>query len=233
MVGIATQPLTNQLFGLTMIVSSPANTLLGINHESGMVTVIGATGLPSIIEADLAFNPIDGMLYGIQDTGPGFTQNNLFTINATTGAATIVGNTFVNGDLSSLAFDAFGTLYAIDSGTSGNSSLLTIDPITALVTSSIPLNTDLGSAVGMVFHPLTGEAYIADGGDDSPLGNFYTLNTISGDLTLIGSTNVTGGLSGLAFVTVVPEPSTLSYSIILMCWYGRYLVSQIKGRNNS
>jgi hypothetical protein len=204
--GIATQPSTGQLFSLTTTVSTPANTLIRVNPNTGAVTVVGSTGLPNIIEGDLAFNPLNGFLYGVQDVGPMFAQRNFFRLNPSTGGATIIANLPL-GDYSGLAFNGIGTLFAIDSAGTTNSLLETIDPVNGTITSLIQLNVDLKSEVGMVFSPLTGTAYVADGGQESGPDLLYTLNTGTGILSAIGPLGVPGGAAGLAFISV-PEPSS-------------------------
>jgi hypothetical protein len=209
MVGISTQPSTGFLYGLSSDFSNVPNTLMRIDSGTGAVTIVGPTGL-HIIEGDLAFNPVNGFLYGIQDIGPNGTQNNLFRINPTTGASFVVGNTGSPGDLSALAFSPSGVLYTIDSAGLSNSLLQTIDPSTGAILNTVAMNVNLGSAVGMAFNPITGVAYVGDNSPSPASGgtnSVYTLNVATGDLTLIGPTNDPNGLCGLAFVAI-PEPSS-------------------------
>src|SRR5437016_944782 len=79
--GIARQPSTGTLFGLTTLVSNPANSLITIDIATGTPTLVGSVGLSGIVEGDLAFNPFNGFLYGLQTgTGPG-VQRNIFRID--------------------------------------------------------------------------------------------------------------------------------------------------------
>lgn len=206
--GIATHPVTQELYGLTTFVSTPASTLIRLNVATGAPTVVGYTGLPNIVEGDLSFNPLNGMLYGIQDFGPTFNQRNLFRIDPNTGAATVIGSLGTENDFSALAFNSAGVMYAIDDlPVSGFTSVLhTLDPSTGAITSSISLNATLGGAVGLAFDPSTGVAYVADGGQ-SGTGLLYSLDVTSGILTAIGPTGIQAGMSGLAFVGI-PEPSS-------------------------
>jgi hypothetical protein len=208
--GIATQPSTGILFGLTTLPSTPPNTLVTINPWTGAYSIVGPTGLSSIVEGDLAFNPIDGMLYGIQDAGPMFNERNLFRLNPSTGQATTVGSIGTSGDYSALAFDSIGNLYTIDSGVPGNSVLQKINPASGNVMDSLVMNVNLVSGVGMTFDPITGIAYVADGGQENGARLLYTLEVLNGVLVPIGPTNIAGGISGLSFITV-PEPSGLHF----------------------
>src|SRR5262249_361127 len=101
--GIAAQPATGTLFGLTTFASMPGNALLRIDPQTGAVTTIGPTGLSQIIEGDLAFNPVNGFLYGLQAVGA--TNLNLFRLDLQTGNGTIVGSVASSGDFSALAFN--------------------------------------------------------------------------------------------------------------------------------
>lgn len=208
--GIAVQPGSGNLFGLTSFASTPANSLITIDVATGLPTVVGATGL-QIVEGDLAFNPTNGMLYGLQADGPNSTTRNLFRIDPNSGIGIIVGNLANSGDFSSLAFDVNGVLYSIDSGGTGNSVLVTIDPGTAFINSSVTMNVNLGASVGMAFDPVSGMAFVGDSAASPASGgtnSLYTLNVANGMATLIGPTNDQNGLSGIAFVAV-PEPGSL------------------------
>jgi len=206
--GIATQPSTGFVFGLTTFVSTPISSLIRIDPVTGTPTTIGPTGLPLVVEGDLAFNPLNGLLYGIQDGGPTGTQRNLFRINPTTGAATVIGSISSQGDYSGLAFDMTGRLFTVDDGVSGNSLLHTIDPATATIIDTKIMNVHLGGGVGLTFDSISGIAYLGDGGQTGT-GFLYTLDTQTGFLSPIGPTSVPGGIVGLSFVGV-PEPSSLA-----------------------
>jgi len=218
--GIATHPSTNELYGLTTFASTPASTLVRLNVATGAATVVGYTGLPNIVEGDLAFNPVNGMLYGIQDFGATFNQRNLFRIDPNNGAATVIGSLGTDGDFSALAFNAGGVLYAIDDlpVTGFTSVLHTLDPSTGVITSSISLNATLGGAIGLTFDPATGIAYVADGGQ-SGTGLFYSLDVTSGILTAIGPTGIQAGLGGLAFVGISEPSSPILMVVVLIAGY--------------
>lgn len=212
--GMSTQPGTGVLFALGSNFSSPANSLLTIEPSSGVATVVGSTGMPLIVEGDLAFHPTNGFLYGVQDLGLTMTERNFFRINSMTGASNVISNLPL-GDYSALAFNGLGALYAIDSAGNGDSLLLTIDPSSGAVTNSIQMNVNLGSAAALAIHPLTGVAYVADGGDAiaNPTNFLFSLNIASGSATPIGSLGIPEGLSGLSFVSI-PEPSSVFFAAL-------------------
>jgi PEP-CTERM motif len=206
--GIATHPATGELFGLTTFSSTPVSSLVRIDVSTGNATIVGPTGLPQLVEGDLAFNPINGFLYGVQDDGASGTQRNLFRINPMNGAATLVGNIGGAADYSALAFNSAGTLFTIDSAGSGNSLLEVLDSNTAAILSTITMNVNLGPAAALTLHPFTGAAYVADGGGSGATNLLYSLDLGTGILSAIGPTVVPDGLAGLSFVSV-PEPSSL------------------------
>ncbi len=218
MCGIATQPSTGTLFGLTSDFSNPVSSLIRIDPTTGGVTVIGATGLPMLVEGDLAFNPLNGLLYGIGDGGVNGTQRNFFSINSMTGAATVIGNLGSTGDYSALAFDNTGVLWTVDSDGLQNSRLIAINPLNAQVINTKMMNVNLGGAVGLTFQPGTGVAYLADDATGPASGgtnSLYTLDASTGIATLIGPTGDPHGLAGLAIIGV-PEPSSLMLGALVI-----------------
>ena len=195
------------LYGLTAFISTgTGNALYKFDPTTGVPALVGATGLTEIFEGDLAFQPGTGTLFGIQDI-PSSVSYRLFTLNTTTGAAgNIVNITGVSlpDDLSGMAFASDGTLYVLDTS---NETLLTVNPATGAVTSSVNLSSALGNSAGLEFDPASGVLYTADGNLDGT-DNLYTLNPTTGALALVGSTTLSNGLAGLTFAPVaIPEPT--------------------------
>lgn len=96
-----------------MYVHDSGGTLGRVDVATGNVQLIGSMGVQM---TDIAFDP-DGDLFGLTFTG-------LYSINASTGASTFIGNHGVNGG-NALVFGADGTLYAAGTLTSGLYSLST------------------------------------------------------------------------------------------------------------
>jgi len=109
-------------------------------------------------EGDLALDPSSGDLFavGLTETTAPYV---LVRIDAFTGAS-VVGQIGFS-DVSGLAFDAAGTLWAIDTGAD---ALLVLDPAVASTLATIPLSEPLGAVAGMDFDPVSGLLYVADGG---------------------------------------------------------------------
>jgi hypothetical protein len=217
MAGIAAHPTTGEIFGLTTFASTPVSALVRIDRLTGSPTLVGFTGLTLLAEGDLAFNPINGLLYGIQDGGATESMRNLFILDQSTGVASVLGSLNTQGDYSALAFRNDGTLFAIDDGPSGNSLLHTVNPVNGQITNTTSLNFHLGSGVGMAFDPITGIPFVADGGGGAT-NLLYSLEVSTGMLTPIGNTGSLG-LSGLTFVSV-PEPSSIAFLSVPVCIAG-------------
>lgn len=213
--GIAADPFSGSLYGLTTFGSSPANSLVRINPLTGAFTTVGATGLQHIYEGDLAFSPVTGQLFGLQDS-PNAPNGpiNFFRLDVNTGTATVIGTLPASAfsDYSAMAFDSAGNLFVVNTAEgSGSSTLLTVNPNTGAILRSVTMNVALGAAAGLTFDPTTGVAYLA-GGDDVT-NSFYRLNVGTGQASLIGQLHITEGLAGLAFIPV-PEPSALVLLIV-------------------
>jgi hypothetical protein len=182
------------------------NTLLQIDPATGVATPIGVTGLPTLVEGDLSFDPTTGRLYGIGSIrGSGTqTRNHLFTIDLVTGQATELGGLLGVTNLAALSFDGQGNLYALDPVLD---RLLRLDAATGAQLSAMPLNVPLqGEVGGMDLDPLTGVLFVADGDSrDSGVFTLYTLDPGTATLTSVGELGVALGLAGLA---VVPEPAS-------------------------
>lgn len=196
LVGIAWSP-QGWLYGLTnSTASANPNSLVSIDPLTGASQVVGATGLTTIVEGDLARDPTTGQLYGCYNLDAGRRQ--LFTLNLQTGAATTIPGS-LSGDPSALTFGLDGTLYGIDTSLG---ELLTIDKVTGAVLSYKTLNVTLGAVAGMAVDPFSGVFYVADG-DSGGTDRLYTLDPATGVLAAVGPLGVADGLAGLAFV---PEP---------------------------
>lgn len=214
--GIAANPSSGELFGMTTVVSSPANALVKFDQSTGSPMLVGSTGLSQIVEGDLCFAP-DGRLFGMADLA-NIGARRLFTIDLANGGATVVGNIPSSGDLSAMAFRADGTLFMIDTNGGVPSLLLTVNSSNGAITSSTALSVDLGGTAGMAFDPVSGLLYVADGSTGGT-NALYIVDPASGIASVIGALGVPGGIAGLTF-TAVPEPSGL---ILLgtAIWFGR------------
>jgi hypothetical protein len=194
--------------------ASPTTNLIKINPTNGALLVnIGmvTSGGQAIQIADLAVQPVTGVLYGISASSSGDSNaaGNLYTINTTTAVATLVGAT---GDFfGAIAFAPNGTLYmlAADLDASDNivnQSLKSLNPVNGHTLSSVATTVNPG-ALGVRFD---GTIFAGEGDD----GLIFTINPATGAATLVGSTGL-NFVGDLAFQA--PEPVSLA-----MCGLGLF-----------
>jgi WD40 repeat protein len=136
-----------------------------------------------------AFSPGD-VLYANGNSGG--ANNELYTIDVSTGAVTLVGYIPFPG-VQALTFSPAGVLYGWDAGGAG---LITIDPSTANA-------ADVNPGVGGSFDIQT-LAFSPDGVLYGANDSLFTIDLTSGAQTLVGNGPYTD-IRGMEFV---PEPST-------------------------
>jgi len=163
---------------------SNASPILWIDDSAGRIgTVDVATGVDTLVGnsgaalTDIAFDP-NGNLYGI-------TFSNLYRINTSTGAATLIGGGFPV-QMNALTFSSTGVLYGAATGSNG---FYTINTTTGAAT--LVGNIGSTSAGDLAFH--NGVLYLS-----SSTGNLVSINVSTGVGTIIGSLGPAGGSFGLA-----------------------------------
>jgi len=185
-----------------------ASNLLRLNPLTGntLSSLTISDGINGISIADLALQPGTGTLLGIR--GPNDQlggQGKLYSINKTTGLATLIGDT---GDFfGSIAFAPNGTLYmsAADldpvSGDLTNIGLKRLNPANAATLSFVGTPDFFGA---LAVRPEDSIIF----GDNGDFAQLFTINAVTGAETLIGSTG-RNFVGDLAF-TAVPEPGTVA-----------------------
>ncbi len=94
--------------GTLYVVADSTDTLMRADPDTGTITPIGALGV-SYAFGDLAWNPVNGILYMVDGRG----AQGLYRVNVTTGAATLIGTHGIV-DMFALAFSpSTGLLYGI------------------------------------------------------------------------------------------------------------------------
>jgi hypothetical protein len=210
--GLAYDAGSGKLFGSSGNGFGPAAKLVTVDPLTALVTEIGSFNGPpdpahpgkSATMGDLSFDPISGGLYGVGTVG----GPQLYTINTTTGAATVVGSTgFTSTTGGGLAFDASGQAY----GTPTSTRFGTYDKATGAY-------TNIGSPAKPV-----GGGFAAMTFDDA--GKLLGLNLGAGNAThlmrldpLTGASTDLGvsinSLDAIAFVPggggAVPEPGSMA-----------------------
>lgn len=137
------------------------------------------------------------VLYGVD-----FSVSELYTIDVTTGAATLVAPTGLTG-LAGIAFDDDGTLYAIDVDF-GSTTLFIIHTTTG-TTTAVGVTGETAGEGGLVYDPASARLYskanpISGGG---PTLELIRINPATGAATVVGNmglTTVESDVSGLALL---------------------------------
>jgi hypothetical protein len=167
--------------------------LYTININTGAYSLIGLTGVSGSM-VGVAFNPLNGQLFGLSYNGLG----GLWSINQQTGAATLIGST--GSVIAGLVFSPSGQLF----GFTHTGSLYRIDPATAATT---PVGGSANAVFSDAAFDQSGALYAAD----DNIGGIYLIDTATGNGTLIGSTPFQFNALGLI---AVPEPSAAVLGII-------------------
>lgn len=202
--GLAFNPLNGVLYGSTA--NSSGQSLLTINPASGLVTVVGAfnTGIAGNTMADIAFDT-SGHLFGIGSSA----NSALFSINLSSGQATIIGSSGVTGTSGGgLAISTGGIFYGTPVGTNFG----TYNPTTgAFANIANPAKPAGGGAYAALDFDDSGILYGLNSGPGAPPPtHLVTINPANGAVTDIGSS--VDALDAIAFQPV-PEPGTMALLI--------------------
>ncbi len=194
---------------------SAANSMAS-NSEGSIYSVVGngmyevdpfAATVTRVLDLDtsvdargIAFGP-DDTLYAVRDGGSNMLDL-LCTIDTSTGAVTDIA-TASSGGLQALEFAPDGTLYSWDVGTGGvgGLGLVTIDPVTAILTDvnpNISRNVDVQT---LAFDP-AGNLYAAR-------NDLFTLNPATAESVLVTISDDEYDVRGIAYITI-PEPGILA-----------------------
>ncbi|MAG55901.1 MAG: hypothetical protein CMJ83_06390 [Planctomycetes bacterium] len=137
-------------------------------------TMIGPTGPRNGVDAGLAYDNGNGILYNLQGSG---SLSELYTIDVTTGAATLVGTStnFSDGLAIDLAGNAYGTDFIFQDG------LFSVDLTTGATTFIGPFNVGLVSLQAGASFDANGILWAL-----ASNGALYTIDVSTGTATLTG-----------------------------------------------
>jgi PEP-CTERM motif len=210
--------------------------LNSITPSTGALSVVGATGLgdcslptsPCGLNSANIIGKVGSNLYATD------LANNLYSVNPTTGAATLIGPTGIPGlpfiphapvpgdpDGSFYIYDESlfnfnGNLYAnFDTGIFDPTTftptpliapeLYEINTLTGLATAITPTAFGLGTITNV-----NGTLYAFD----LPLGSVVTLNLADGSISHVSDTDPTAGLVGGATAAASPVPEPASFALV-------------------
>jgi hypothetical protein len=176
----------NALWTINPVTAAASNEVL-ISGTRGEITSI-------------AWDPVTHALYG--DTTSGFGgADQLYAINSTTGAATLIGD-IGSANIYALGFSQTGVLLGESDATG---ELLSISTATGAGTAIRP--TGISASYDLASRPGDGVVF----GLGSATFGLYTFNTGTGAASLVGPYGQDVNLAGLAFLPgggAAPEPAT-------------------------
>lgn len=173
------------------------NTLISIDPVTGARTTIGALGFGM---NGLSYNKANSIMYANSGTS-------LYTVDLTTGAATLVGsNTGIS--MLNLAINSAGVAYTVDAIAD---NLGTIDLATGVYTVVGPIGFNANYAQDMEFDRVTGDLYMA--AQDMTSGWLAWVDITSGKAYKIGDFEGGAEITGLAIP--YPEYKTLNGKVFL------------------
>jgi hypothetical protein len=187
------------LYGVSGNNSGGGHHLIRINTSTGVGTAVSGNVTGNSNIADIAFRS-DGVLFA---SGGSDGASPLYTINTTTGIATLIGTMANSGGGNALAFNASGTLYLCSTN-----ALLTVNTTTAATTQVGQLNWEGNNFGGMKFQPGTGTLFLTDvDGDVAKVTTFSGANIPVTTISLSPSEDFEGLAFGGASAPPPPPPS--------------------------
>lgn len=193
-------PNTGVLYGIANESFLANSVLITINTQTGAGTLV-APLLPDFQSPDMSFNS-SGTLYTWSEP----FNDDLNTVNLTTGATTEVGPSGISTARLGLNINSVDVIYVENF----DGSIYTVDPSTGLATFAIGIGSSISFDSVLAFDA-SDTLYTVD--RDSGNSFLYTIDLALGSTTLIGPTGL-ATLSALAFSpTVIPEPET--YAMLL------------------
>jgi hypothetical protein len=173
--------------GFWWAIDYTVNDLIQFDPVTGVRTIVGNTGIAAATNVvGMAYNVVSGTMYCLDGT-------NLYTVNMSTGVATIAG---AHGNLNTpinLACSPTGVLYTV---TITDDVLHTVSPA-GVFTAVGPIGFDASYAQDMEFDQATGYLYMAAYNAGAGLGQLYWVDLLTGAAALVG--NLGGGMEVCAF----------------------------------
>jgi hypothetical protein len=153
-------------------------------------TQVGATGITGeTFVISMAYDPIENQIYtmGLSGSYPAFTIK-FYSIDISTGVASLVATSPQTGTLLAIAFDTNGDLYGIMHNQTGNGTFQLIDKTTGALWEV----GDMGQAVSSYFQSMafdfeTNVCYFQAFDDEGGFNGTFDINRSTGAATQIGA----------------------------------------------
>lgn len=164
--------------GKMYALDNTARNLVRINNIGAATVIAPLTGIPAAATlSGLSWNSVTNTMYAIAST-------ELYTLNMTTGVATLIGATTGMTLPIWLEINNAGLAFSADVGTD---KLFSINLATGAATEIGALGVNLNFAQEADFNKDTNQLYMA-AYVGAGVGGIYTINTITGAATLVGDT---------------------------------------------
>ena len=192
LVAMDVRPSDQVIFGVTFNTSlGVSSSLLTVDIDTGSTTFVGLTG--ESFTTGIAFDPDTGDLFGLDQLG------NLYSVDQTTGAFSLIGDT--SSATRGLSFSPDGTLY----GFGEEGAVFTIDPATAVATALSGAGAPIDSITQDSTFTPAGALFVADFD-----GDLIQIDPLTGDPLGSSTTGEGSGLAALIPFQPVPEPAALA-----------------------
>ncbi len=211
-------------FSQMYAIDDDTNNFVSVDTTTAAVTVIG-TASPASGQSwsGMAGDPTDGTLYGASTN---ITDSMLYTLDESSGTATLVGEITNAPCIIGIAVNASGEMYGLDIC---NDELMSIDKTTGAGTVIGSIGFDANYAQGMDFDKATGLLYLAAYNVDTFMPELRIADTSTGNTTLVDSFPGSTEIDALAVAKVedvpwlsespiagtVPASGSLSVDVIL------------------
>ena len=176
--------------------------MIKIDKSTGATALIGAFNAGGATMSAIAFGP-GGQIYGWLDSIDG----DLYSIDPTTGAATLVGESGLDMAVTGLAIDSIGRIFV--SVCCGSSNLRMIDSTSGAALAIIAYDPDDTAVLALAFDDADTLFGIRASGGDAGLREVVTIDPVTGEVTILGPS--ADNLRAVAFDDfAIAEPRTLA-----------------------
>jgi len=202
--GLDTDPTGTTVFAVAGFGAGNTQRLVTVNRTTGALTNIGnLTGLVAgAIVVGMATDPVSGQIFVGEFVTTAPQAMNLRSVDAATGATTLIGSMSATAIYTDLAINCQGQMFALNSV---NDQLVSVNRTTAASTVVGALGFDTGNLVD-------GSGIDFDNNDGTLYGNLQTFVTGTGvTASRYGPINTTTGVAtGVAAPTAIGKPAAIT-----------------------
>jgi trimeric autotransporter adhesin len=216
---IAASAYTNSYIGTTTTTLYNYDAALNIittqnPPNAGVLNTVGASGIivnvaDPLVDMDIFFDAASSAnMAFVSAAQSGTTANAFYTLNLATGTATSVGLIGAGINVNDIAAFIDRTIPAqtgqVVYALTGNNNLISFDSdLPSIIRSITPTSGVFAGQplMGLDFRPATGELYAIGYNNNSGMARLYTINTMTGAATAIGTDSVMlqSGMGGIVF----------------------------------